>query len=320
MKKYICLFLSFCIWISISFTVQANTQRFCVMSQDGRILYGNNLHEVQSVASISKVMTAIVAMEHGDLAQKITIGKEILSAQGSSIYLKVGETYSLQDLLYGLLLRSGNDAAKSIAVALAKDEETFVEWMNAKAQQLGMKDTVFRNPSGLDEEDGGNLSSVYDMALLMKYAMTDPTFAKITAAKRYVNEKGIQWINKNKLLTQYPYAISGKTGYTKKAGRTLISCAKKEGLQVVIVTFQMSDDFSFHQQYYEKVFSSYSFLPLIAKGTYHVNGKSFYVEQEQGITLRSHADYQVKEYCDKQGYHMEANSDEHTVAYTYLWR
>lgn len=320
MRKYVYSIICFVLWLSFLSPVQAQNTCFCVMAQDGRLLYGTGLHQTQSVASISKVMTAIVAMEHGDLSMKITIGEEINDAQGSSIYLKEGETYTLEELLYGLLLRSGNDAANSIAKAVGGKEENFVRWMNEKADELGMKDTLFRNPSGLDEEDGGNLSSVFDMALLMNDAMDHDEFAKITSAKSYTNEKGEQWINKNKLLSQYSYAIGGKTGYTKKAGRTLVSCAKKDDLQVVIVTFQVSDDFLFHQQYYERAFDEYETIALLKKGTYRIAGKDLQILRDERITKRKDALYQVNEICDETGYRLEANSEDHTVVYSHSWR
>lgn len=293
---------------------------YCVMAQDGRILYARSLHEVQSVASISKVMTAVVALEHGELDQRIVIGEEIRQVDGSCIYLREGEEYVLEDLLYGLLLRSGNDAAVSIAKGVAGDPQRFVAWMNEKAQELGMQDTLFRNPSGLDETDGGNLSSVYDMALLMNYAMQNETFAKISATRQYENEKGTLWTNKNRLLTQYGYATGGKTGYTREAGRTLVSSARKEQLFVVIVTFGMSDDFDFHETYYEKAFSEYEGIPLIEPGTYQLMEQTFVVASPPILTVRRQADHQVKETCSEQGYRIEASSEGHTMAYTYPWR
>ena len=140
---------------AVPIQAEASSEAYCVMAEDGRVLMGENLHQTQSVASISKIMTAVVALEHGLLEEELEAGEEIELAVGSSIYLKQGEKMSLQDLLYGLMLRSGNDAAMVIACELAGDVETFVGWMNDQADELGMADSLFRNPSGLDEEDGG---------------------------------------------------------------------------------------------------------------------------------------------------------------------
>ncbi len=316
-----CLLVLLCIGLFCGvLPLRGASSAYCVMAQDGRILYGEGLHEVQSVASISKLMTALVALEHGSLKQRIPIGDEILQVDGSSVYLKVGEEYSLEDLLYALLLRSGNDAAMSIAKGVAGDVDTFVGWMNEKAQALGMQDTYFRNPSGLDEKDGGNRSSVMDMALLMHACLQIPALAEICGAKRYTNEKGTLWVNKNKLLTQYAYAIGGKTGYTKQAGRTLVSAARKDDLTVTIVTFRMSDDFSFHQTYYEKAFADYEAVVLAEAGTYQLADKAFAISTAPVLSVRRGSNYQVKERCDEQGYRIEASSEGHSTAYTYPWR
>ena len=135
----------------------------------GRILYDNQSNKKQLIASTTKIMTAIIAIEQGDLNEKIIIGNEILKMYGTNIYIEVGEKIKLIDLLYGLLLRSGNDAAIAIATAISNTEEEFVNEMNKMAEKLGMKNTVFENPHGLDEETK-NYSTAYDMAILMKYA------------------------------------------------------------------------------------------------------------------------------------------------------
>ena len=218
MRKYVYSIICFILWLSFLSPVQAQGTCFCVMAQDGRLLYGTGLHETQSVASISKVMTAIVAMEHGDLSMKITIGEEINDAQGSSIYLKEGETYTLEDLLYGLLLRSGNDAAVMIATYVAGSEEAFVKLMNDKAKKIGMKNTTFVNSSGLDNTDSGNYSTAYDMALLTKYAMQYDEYREMVKTKEYTvktNYKTYVWHNKNKLLN-YDYVTGGKQDIRRK--------------------------------------------------------------------------------------------------------
>lgn len=319
-KRLLCLLCVLSVFSLLFYKEIHAGSRYCILAQDGRILAGEGLHEKQSVASISKIMTAIVALEHCSLSRQIVIGKEIYSVDGSSVYLREKEVWSLKDLLYGLLLRSGNDAAASIAKDVGGSEETFVAWMNEKAKEIGMKDTLFRNPSGLDEEDGGNVSTVYDMALLMRYAMKNPLFVSISSAKSYTNEKGKTWINKNKLLSNYEYAVAGKTGYTKQAGRTLVSSAKKNDLSVVIVTFGMSDDFTFHEEQYEKAFSSFKSLTLIEKGTYMLNHRCFEVEEPAVITISKKENYLVKEGADENGYNLQAEAGQHQVRYEYEWR
>lgn len=241
-------------------------------SSSGQVLEGKKIHEVQSVASISKIMTAIIAIENDELSREVTIGEEINKAYGSGVYIHQNDTITIQDLLYGLLLRSGNDAALCLAYHVGgKNLGHFIELMNQKAAEIGMKNTQFHNPTGLDEEDEGNLSSAYDMALLMRYCMQNQTFQEITKTKVYHRLDGNgSWHNKNKLLNQYPNAIGGKTGFTKKAKRTLVTCAKKDDVELIIVTFNCGDDFNFHQNLYETYFNIYDDILCIDRGIYNI--------------------------------------------------
>jgi D-alanyl-D-alanine carboxypeptidase len=171
-----------------------------------RVLYGQNINDKHLIASISKIMTTIVALENGNLDSEVTASDVISSATGSAIYIGVGEVLTLKDLLYGLMLRSGNDAALLIAEHIGGDVDTFVKLMNEKAQELGMKNTTFINPHGLEDNSGnGNLSTAYDMAILTSYAMQNEEYKKIVSTTKYVcksNTKSYVWKNKNKLLTK----------------------------------------------------------------------------------------------------------------------
>ena len=158
-----------------------------VMDLDnGRILYQNNIHDERLIASITKIMTAVVTIEYADLDKIVEVGDEILEAYGSAIYIELGEKLTLRDLLYGLMLRSGNDAAVVIAKNVAGSMDNFAMMMNEMASKIGMKNTYFYNAHGLEEEDGsGNTSTAYDMALLTKYAMTNSEFRKIFGTRKY---------------------------------------------------------------------------------------------------------------------------------------
>ena len=232
----------------------------------GEILEGKDYNLVRSVASISKIMTAIVAIENSSLDTYVEVNEDILKAYGSSIYLKQGEVVTMKDLIYGLMLRSGNDAAVTIARGVSGSIEGFVELMNKKAAEIGMKDSVFHNPSGLDIDDEGNLSSSYDMASLMKYALNNETFRKITSTKEYKSNSHGTWLNKNKLLRQYEYTSGGKTGFTTKARRTLVTSAKKDEMELIIVTLDCGGDFAMHKELYEKYFNNYKTYKLLNKG------------------------------------------------------
>lgn len=202
-------------------------------------------------------MTAIVAIENGQLDEEYEIGEEVNEAWGSGIYIHIGDRINLRDLLHGLLLRSGNDAANVIAKNVGGSIEHFVEMMNQKAQELHMTDTHFSNPTGLDEEDDGNQSSVYDMALLMSHCSQNPIFNDIVMKETYKREDGGgTWHNKNRLLEEYEYCVGGKTGYTKKAKRTLVTRAIKDDVSLVIVTFNCGNDFEFHQKSMKNAFKN----------------------------------------------------------------
>lgn len=303
MKKGLCVLLCLIIQFQI---IQADS--YCVMSgDDGSVLEEKNKDEQQSVASISKIMTAILAIEHGELTQTWVVGDEISKAVGSSIYLKVNQQVSMESLLYGLMLRSGNDAALEIAIHVGGSVEDFTKMMNQKASELGMLNTQFHNPSGLDEEDGGNLSTAYDMALLMNYAMKNETFRKITATQYYTSEWKYRWKNKNRLLFDFPFTTGGKTGYTKKAGRTLVTSAEHNGTMSIVVTLQNEDDFAFHEQKHQEVFDQYESKELLAKGTYQIGTSCFEVENPIKVTMKKDGSdtLQVKTHVEKKQFVVE---------------
>lgn len=273
--------------ISLTFTPLYNVEHvefqgksYIVMEANNQmVIEGSNEDYIQSVASISKIMTCILAIENMDLDTIITVDDTINQAWGSGIYIHIGDKISLRDLLYGLMLRSGNDAAAMIAKAVAQDVVKFVDMMNDKAKQLGLHNTTFSNPSGLDEEDNGNLSTVYDMARLMAYCHQNPIFNEIVGTKEYVREDGNgTWLNKNKLLTTYKYCIGGKTGFTKKARRTLITIARKNNLDLIIVTFNCGNDFEFHQKKYEECYELLKETKIFSRGIIEFEQKKYYLD------------------------------------------
>lgn len=248
--------------------------------ETNRVLYEENIHDTHLIASITKIMTAVVAIELSDIESDVTATNGILKSFGSGIYIEVGETMKLKDLLYGLMLRSGNDAALAIAEYVGRDVDTFVEYMNTKAQEIGMKNTKFINPHGLENNKGeGNISTAYDMALLSSYAMQNPVYREIVGTKNYVaksDKKTYSWTNKNKLLTTYEYTIGGKTGYTEKAKRTLVSNASKDNKNVTIVTLNDPNDWDDHKDLYEKVFHEYNLEKVLDKNTFEIEKENYY--------------------------------------------
>ncbi|MBR1377433.1 MAG: D-alanyl-D-alanine carboxypeptidase [Bacilli bacterium] len=259
-----------------------------------QILYGDNIHETRSVASISKIMTAILACESGKLDNTVIIGDEINKAYGSGIYIRIGEEMTLRDLVYGLMLRSGNDAAFSIAKYVGGTVDNFVAMMNDKAKELGMNDSTFNNPNGLDDK-GGNLSSTYDMAILTSYAMKNEDYKTITGTKKHTvktNMNYYSWTNKNKLLFSYKYTTGGKTGFTKIAKRTLVTTASNNNMNIVIVTLNDGNDFNDHKNLYERLFNEYEGYDILKKGDISIanlkDKNSYYILDNFKYDLREY--------------------------------
>nr|WP_246427518.1 D-alanyl-D-alanine carboxypeptidase family protein [Paenibacillus phyllosphaerae] len=233
--------------------------------ESGRILYSEDGDKPMLIASLTKIMTAIVAIEHGKLADMVKTSKRAAGKEGSSIYLKLGEQMSLKDMLYGLMLRSGNDAATAIAEHVGGSEEGFVYLMNEKAKELGLTNSHFMNPSGLDAK--GHYSSANDLAKLTAYAMHNPVFKEIvkTPGKR-VEGRDYQWVNKNKMLRMYDGADGVKTGYTKAALRCLVSSATRNDQQLAAVTLSDRSDWADHAKLFDWGFANFPLTELAYKG------------------------------------------------------
>lgn len=239
-----------------------------------RVLYEQNMNNKRLIASISKIMSCIIAIENADLESTVTVKEEVLKSFGSGIYIEVGEKIKFKDLLYGLMLRSGNDAAIEIAYNTANDMESFVKLMNDKAKEIGMTNTTFINSHGLEDEKGnGNVSTAYDMALLTSYAYQNETFKQIFGTKKYTaksDRKTYSWTNKNKILHSYDFITGGKTGYTKKAKRTLVTTAEKDNKKIVIVTLNDGNDFNDHIDLYQKIFKEYEAVEMLNKDSFYL--------------------------------------------------
>lgn len=261
--------------------------------KSGRLLYSENGDQSMRIASLTKIMTAIVAIEHGKLADNVTTSKTAVGKEGSSIYLQLGEKMTLLNMLYGLMLRSGNDAATAIAEHVGGSEEGFVHLMNEKAEMLGLTHTQFKNPHGLDAD--GHYSSANDLAKLTAYALRNPVFAEIvsTKVKNVPNphEKWqYSWTNKNKMLAMYEGADGVKTGYTKKALRCLVSSATRNGQQLAAVTLNDREDWIDHRHMLDWGFKNYPLMEVASKGQTiagypYAVGNSFYyplAEEERG--------------------------------------
>lgn len=278
MKKIIFFIITFFICIKSTFALSIPSANAILIDQDsGRVLYSKNIDEKHLIASTTKIMTGVLAIESGKLDDVVTINESVLKSHGSGIYVTVGEKITLRNLVYGLLLRSGNDAALAIEDYLGGHEK-FVSDMNQKANEIGMNNTIFNNPSGLDDDETGNYSTCYDMALLMKYANNLYDFREISSTKKIIvktTDKTYSWTNKNKLLFSYKYATGGKTGYTIKAKRTLVTSASKKDVNLIVVTFNDRDDFNTHKKLYEYGFSNYKNYLIINKDKIKIKSKKY---------------------------------------------
>ncbi len=222
-----------------------------IEAQTGKILYAKNENEKRPMASTTKIMTALLCLESGNLDEPFVVDSSAIKVEGSSMGLVEGDIVTKRSLCIGMLLPSGNDAANAAAIKIAGSFEKFAEMMNERAAKIGMLNTHFVTPSGLDAE--GHCSTAYDMALLAREALKNPDFEAICSQKNiklsYGNPPYDRWLkNTNKLLTYYNGCIGVKTGFTDDAGRCLVSAAERNGVRLICVTLKAPDDWTDHQK------------------------------------------------------------------------
>ena len=266
----------------------------------GRVLYSKHPDQKSLIASTTKIMTAILVCEQCNVLDRVKVPKEAVGIEGSSIYLKEGEILTIQELLYGLMLHSGNDAAVALAIYCGGTLEGFVEMMNDKAKALNLRDTHFENPHGLDGKD--HYSTARDLCVLASYAMENPIFSKISSTKTIkIGERYLR--NHNKLLWLLDGADGVKTGYTKSAGRILVSSAIRAGRRLVAVTINAPNDWNDHCELMNDGFQRYKESKLISEnqilGTVEIAGGqcksvellakeeySYYLADDETIEIR----------------------------------
>lgn len=243
--------------------LEVNAEAAVVMDADsGRLLYAQNPDKRLANASTTKIMTALLTLEQPDQDRYFTVDSDAIQVEGTTMGLQPGDSVTLHQLAAGMLLPSGNDAANAAAVEIVGSEEAFVRLMNQRAAELGLENTQYRNPSGLDAE--GHYSSARDLATLAAHALENEDFADIVSKQEIRMAFGNPPYNRslyttNKLLERYPYAIGVKTGYTDDAGLCLVTAAEKDGTRLIIVTLNGKDDVNTHMRLYEH------FFPLLAR-------------------------------------------------------
>lgn len=228
------------------------------------VLWEKNAEKKSLIASTTKIMTALVVIEQVNLADVVTVPAAAVGVEGSSMYLVAGEKLTVEDLLHGLMLSSGNDAATALALYVSGSIEEFAELMNAKARRLGLTQSHFANPHGLDSEE--NYSTAHDMARLAACALENETFRSIVSSQSY-RCGNRRMTNHNKLLWDYEGAVGVKTGYTKQAGRILVGAAERNGRRLVSVTISAPDDWRDHKAMLDYGFSQFQEQEVLTAGT-----------------------------------------------------
>lgn len=261
MRKLICLILAGALLLPRAGAVSAQSA-VVLDGLTGECLYAKNADAQLPMASTTKIMTAITAIEMGDLDRVYPVKKAYTLVEGSSMYLHEGEEITLRDTLYGLMLMSGNDAALAVAGECG-GEEAFVAAMNEKARELGLPHTHFDNPNGLDGEN--HHTTARELARLTAYAMQNGTFREIVSTERY-EAGGRTMVNHNKLLRMYGDAVGVKTGFTKRAGRCLVSAAERDGRRLIAVTLNAPDDWNDHIEMLDTAFAQYAPCTLAEAG------------------------------------------------------
>lgn len=285
-KKIIFLVVLGMLFVSFQGNAITNQENsYIVMEKStSRILEGANIHKQMLVASTAKILTAITVIENYKLDETITITAKDTSEVGSKVYLKETEEIKRLDLLYALMLRSANDAASALSENNSPD---FIYKMNELAKKIGMKNSVFQNASGLDEKEY-NLSTAYDMALLSAYASSNDTFKTIASSHSYIcktNLGSYTWTNKHKLVSSDNAFIWGKTGYTKKSKRILVSNYLMDNKNLIIVTINDSNDWNHHRALATNT-ERYDFITIFKKGVYNTGlDVTYYLHIKEDITI-----------------------------------
>ena len=273
--------------------------------ESGRFLYSKNAFQRLPMASTTKIMTALVAIENTALTDEVVITEEAVGIEGSSAYLKEGEILSMEELLYALLLRSANDAAVAIACEIGGSVDGFADMMNERAASLGLSDTHFTNPHGLDDDE--HYTTAHDLSLIAAEALKNDTFKVISSTykKSFTrDDRAILYVNHNKLLKLYDGALGMKTGYTKRSGRCLVGAAERDGLTFITVTLDAPDDWRDHEVLFDLGFSALEKITLLSAGDHRyslpvLDGVQDTVEVENitdDAIILERGEHDVKEY------------------------
>jgi D-alanyl-D-alanine carboxypeptidase (penicillin-binding protein 5/6) len=294
------------------FSIPYVSARSCIVmeTKTHRILYEKNAKEQLLPASITKILTCITALELMEKDRIIQISYDATAVDGSRIYVERNEIWTLEQLLYGLMLSSGNDAATAIAESYSGNKSDFIYEMNECAKKIGMNQSYFTNPTGLDSITQ-NKTTAYDMALLMSYALQNEDFRKITSTKKYscaIQNKGYLFRNKHRLIQSNDEVTGGKTGYTEKAKRTLVTSYKRNNMEIVVVTFQSNNDweehnalanYCFHEYHLEKMVSNLTLYFTLSKLPYPLEAEELFCPMKESEVISTCFYYNEDGVCVK---------------------
>jgi D-alanyl-D-alanine carboxypeptidase (penicillin-binding protein 5/6) len=265
-----------------TYAIAGSAKSACLINAvTGEVLYEKNSAQQLPMASTTKIMTLLTALEEADMDETVNVSYNADMAEGSSAYIETGAQIEMKDLLYGLMLNSGNDAAIAVAEHISGSEEAFAQKMNMLAKKIGAENTQFKNPNGLDSE--GHFTTAADLAKIAGYAMKNSQFREIVSSRIYKAEfirksgekKELEYINHNRLLREYDGCVGVKTGFTKLSGRCLVSAAERDGALYIAVTLNSPDDWKEHKQMLDYAFSDCETVKAITKGECikHIKGK-----------------------------------------------
>ena len=269
MKRLLCLLMFFGLFEATVYAApEISAEYACVMeTKTGNVIYEYNGYEKHAMASTTKIMTAIVALDRSNPEDVVNISRNADLTEGSSAYIKAGEKIKMIDLLYGLMLNSGNDAAVAVAEHIAGTERDFAKIMTNKAKELGAYNTSFENASGLDSDN--HYTTAADLAKITSYALNNKTFREIVSSTSKTAEYSggtLYFHNHNKMLKSYPGCTGVKTGFTKKTGRCLVTSAEKDGVELVCVTLRATDDWNDHRKLLDYGFENVTLENILNKG------------------------------------------------------
>lgn len=282
---------------NITYTYADGVAEIAMEQSTGRVLYAKNEQARLPMASTTKIMTALLVCEDCDVTKEVTVPDEAVGVEGSSIYLQHGEKLTVKDLLYGLMLRSGNDAAVALAIIHSGSVDAFVGRMNEKAATLGANDTHFANSNGLPAQE--HYTTAQDLCNIARAAMNNSLFRQVVSTKDYCGEYK-NFTNKNKLLYQFEGANGIKTGYTDKAGRCLVSSALRDGMDVICVVLNCYDMYDRSASIIGRCFKEFELLTIPTDRIFLYNGRQYTLSEDRKVCVGKdeNLDFKLIEYSD----------------------